>query len=168
MNRTQLRRPLLAVALLVLLAGLVLVVVQPGNLGDDDESALQDGTDPTTSSTEPEDGDPSTATTAEPGDTTTSAGGQTTTSAAGQTTTSAAGQTTTTAAAGGGVTTTTTTATGGSSDPGSGLGSSGAPRPADTADGLADTGGESLIVAGLAMGAAGLAMRRRAEPERLR
>ena len=168
MNRQQLTRPLLAVALLVFLAGLVLVVVQPGNLGDDDESALQDGTETTTTSTEPDDGDPGTATTVEPGDTTTSAAGQTTTSAAGQTTTSAAGQTTTTSAPAGGGVTTTTAATGGSGDPGSGLGSSGAPRPADTADGLADTGGESLIVAGLAMGAIGLGMRRRVAPQRLR
>jgi hypothetical protein len=126
----------LAAVALLLAAGAVLAVAQPGNLGGDDNAA------PTTTAV-----GPGTTTTAGPGTTTTTEGTTTTTEG---TTTTTEGTTTTTE----GSTTTTegsTTTTEGSTTTTVDVGGD---------DGMADTGGESMIGAGMGLAALALALRR--------
>lgn len=143
MNRSS--RILLSTALLVFVVGAVLAVTKPGSLGDEDtETAAPSATTTsTTSESISPDGDGATPTSVDP-----AAGGP-------------ADTTPTTAGAGDTPTTPTTVATSPTTQAGSGLGSSGTAQPSDTADGLAATGGESLMLAGLALGAIGLVSRRR-------
>jgi hypothetical protein len=110
----------------LLAAGAVVAITQPGDLGDQDTAASVRET--TTSTTETE---PATTTTAEA---------------------PTAAPTTTSTVAGDGTTTTTIA--------GSGLGT--ASPPSGGSDGIADTGGESMIGAGLGLLALGLLLRRAA------
>jgi cytoskeletal protein RodZ len=155
---TPLPKLLLAAALLLGAVGLVVALVQPGGLGDDDggtetaqpersetetetETDVEAGTENDTTSTTASDGTTSTSTTASSG--------------AAPTTTVAAG------ADGTAPTTTTTRPSGsGGSIGGSGLdGDRNVPR--DLEDGLAATGGTSAIGTAVLIGLAGLALRRR-------
>jgi hypothetical protein len=128
----------LGAAAALVATGTALAVVQPGDLGDETAAPAQE----------------TTTTTVSPDLTTTTTIAVTTTTTADSTTsTTAGGGATTTTIAGG----TTTTTLGGS-----GIGQGGTPNGG--ADGVADTGGESMIGAGMALGAIGLLLRRAARP----
>ena len=136
---SHLSKLLLAAALLVMAAGIGLAVAQPGSLGGngDESAAPTTGTSTTeTSTTVADSSTTATSTTAAPTTTSTTAGSSATTSA---------------------VPPEASTTTG----PGSGLGASGAAQGSDTSDGLAKTGGESMLLAGLVLGGLGLATHRR-------
>ena len=135
-------------------AGGILAITKPGNLGDGDEV----GAEATTSTTEAEQPD----VTDDEG-TSTTAGDPTTSTTAGEgspTTVDPAGQPTDTTVPGGGSV--------GAGDPGEGTttstiggsGIAGGGTPTGGVDGIADTGHESLLGAGLGLAALGLALRR--------
>ena len=133
----RLTQLLLTAAVLLMVTGIGLAIAQPGDLGGDDgEQVAQPDTSDTTAT--------SVATTSGLGASTTVPG-----DASGAADPDATAPTTTTAA-----TTATTSA-------GSGLGASGGAQSNHTAGGLADTGGESMVIVGLALSGAGLVMRRR-------
>ena len=137
---SHLSKLLLAAALLVMAAGIGLAVAQPGSLGGNgDESAAPTTETSTTVTSTTVAGSSTTATSATSAPTTTS---------------TTAGSSTTTSTVPPDASTTTT-------GPGSGLGASGAAHGSDTSDGLAKTGGESMLLAGLVLGGIGLATRRR-------
>jgi hypothetical protein len=147
---------LLIFALVVLAAGIGLAVAQPGSLGGDDDDEAAQGRDTTTTVDDTDD------TTDDTGDSTSTTSTSTTSS-----TSSSSSSSSTSAPSAGDATTTTTinevedSETTNTTQPGSGLGSSGAAQPGDTSDGLAATGGESLLLVGIALGTAGIAARRR-------
>ena len=123
----------LGVAAALFAVGAAVAIAQPGDLGDDGAAPSEE----------------STTTTAADTTTTTTAATTTSTSETTATTAGSSGATTTTTV--GGDTTTTTAGSGiGSTDSGS----------VGTGDGIADTGMESLLGPGLALGALGLAVRR--------
>ncbi len=162
---TRLPQILLAATLLVLVAGIGLAVAQPGSLGEDDDSeeVATPAIDETTSTTA-DDGDETTDTSTTSSTTTTDAITTETTTA----TTEGGTSPTTIGSSQADTTPTTTTAVtvdqtdqeNDAAGPGSGLGATGAPVPSDTADGLSATGGESLLLAGMALGLVGLFARR--------
>lgn len=142
MNRIS--KVLLLASIALLLTGVGLAVAQPGSLGDDDaektdEVAFQDSSTtaaPSTSATVPP---TSTGVTAPPGTLPVAS-------------TDPADPT---------VATPDVTTTSPAVDSGSGLASEGAAEPQDTADGLASTGGTSMILVGVLLGAGAFAFRRR-------
>jgi hypothetical protein len=128
---------ILGAAATLLVVGGALAVAQPGDLGSDQADRAAEETTTTSS--------PATSTTVSTSTTTS-------TTAPGPATTA------TTEAPGDAVAPTTTTTT----IAGSGLGQSGA--PSGGTDGIANTGGESMLGAGLAVGALGLLLRRFRRP----
>ncbi|WP_436792784.1 hypothetical protein [Actinospongicola halichondriae] len=134
MNR--LSKLLLIASLAIMFTGIGLAVAQPGSLGGDDAESAGAPTDETTT-TRAADGD----------------GDQADSTSTTAPTTTAIPQATT-----------STTAPDDGTGTGSGVGSDGSESGNDTSDDLADTGGESLIVAGLLLGAVGLELRRRSLP----
>ncbi len=150
-------RILLGVAVALLVVGVGLAVLQPGSLGDgSNESAT--GTSTTTAVTSSTTSEP---TTTAPTTTTTSSSTTSSTSAPGGSTTSSSSPSTTTPTGATTTTTTTTASGGGTGGGGSGFADGSTAEPSDTSDGLANTGGRSLIFAGMLAGAAGLALRPR-------
>ncbi len=131
---------MLAAAAALFATGSALAIVQPGDIGDDESAAPAATTTSTTS----------------PSTTTTEAALTTTTTVVVTTTTAAPGSTSTTS--GGGETSSTTTTVAGS-----GLGEGSAPNGGSR--GVANTGGESMIGAGMAVAALGLLLRRAVRPE---
>lgn len=126
---------ILGAAATLLVVGGALAVAQPGDLGSDQADRAAEETTTTSS--------PATSTTVSPSTTSTTAPEPSTTAP------------TEAPAAAGAPTTTTTIA-------GSGLGQPGA--PSGGTDGIANTGGESMLGAGLAIGALGLLLRRFRRP----
>jgi hypothetical protein len=126
---------ILGAAATLLVVGGSLAVAQPGDLGSDQADRAAEETTTTSS--------PATSTTVSTSTTSTTAPGPATTA--------------TTEDPAGAVTPTTTTTIAGS-----GLGQSGA--PSGGTDGIANTGGESMLGAGLAVGALGLLLRRFRRP----
>ena len=147
-------RILLGVAVALLVVGVGLAVFQPGSLrdGSSESAGSTSTTTAITSST-------TTGLTTTAPTTTMQATSSTSTS-----TTSAPGSTSsssTTAPAGSSTTTTTAAGGGGTGGGGSGFADGSTAEPSDTSNGLANTGGRSLIFAGVLAGAAGLALRPR-------
>lgn len=143
MNR--LSKLLLVASITLMIAGIGLAVAQPGSLGDDDAS----GPIPLGAST----------TTIDGGDDEQAGGATTTSPTTAAPTTSAPAPTPTSPA---------TTAPGDGVGSGSGVGSDGTGSGSDSSDSLADTGGESMIVAGMLLGAVGVALRSHRRATRLR
>jgi len=146
---------LFVAALLLAVVGLGVAVVQPGDLGDEasTETAQLDAT--TTSTTT------NSTTTSPPSSTSSPTTSSPTTSVAGdaeETPTPPGGDAD--GASGDGAADDDVVAGDGSTDGGSGL-AGGDDAPADTEDGLAATGGTSMVGAALAAALAGLALRRR-------
>jgi len=128
---------ILGAATVVFAAGTVVAIVQPGDLGDDDVTASATTTVAPTTTLAP---------------TTTSLGGSTTTTPAVVTTIPGSGTSTTVAS-------TTTLAGATTTTVGSGLGAEGS-GDVNPDDLVADTGMESMLPLGLALGALALAGRR--------
>lgn len=134
----RLVRPLLAFAVAVFAGGVVVAVAQPGNVGDED-----DGTEASATTTSAPGGGPEPEPGPEPDGTTTSSTVEVTVSSAPTATTAGAGP--------------ATTATTGTTAPGSGLGTGGNSRADDA---TAETGMESLLGPGLALGGIAVVLRR--------
>jgi len=149
---------LLALALLLAGVGVVLAVVRPGDLDGATEAAGPGATEPDDRTTTTVDGSTTTTTADDGGTTTTTGDGGTTTT----TTTTTVGDGTTPTTSGGVATTTTTTTVAGGAGGGSGLAGGGSAGPSDLEDGLADTGGESLLAASVVLALVALALPRRA------
>lgn len=154
----------MVVAIALAAAGTGVAIVKPGDLGDDTKTETADpGPDMSTDDTDDDDDpviddDPAISSPDADDDADADTSSSSTTGSTSSSTSAPATSETTTSETTG-PETTTTSAPGGQS----GFDADGPAQPSDTSDGLADTGGETMILAGAALAVAAVALRRRSD-----